>query len=158
MGRPPTIVHAEAVSEAQIHHPLNPRSGMGHRSLSDAAGLERLGFHLVRLPPGKEANELHTHRFEEEFYYVIEGRGLLLVGDDRHEVGPGSFAGFPAPSPAHLMTNPFDEDLVYLIGGERRQFEIAEFPRHAKILFRAGADVYMADAGAVETLRLDMDD
>lgn len=100
--------------------------------------------------PGRESNEYHTHRFEEEFYYVLEGRGVLLVDGEEHEVGPGSFMGFPAPSVPHLMTNPFDEDLIYLVGGERRPFELAEFPRHDKVLVRAGMETWMVDADDLE--------
>lgn len=140
----------DAMEETEFRHPLNPRSGASYRSLSEAAGLERIGFHMIRLGPGREANELHTHRYEEEFYYVLSGRGVVLVGDDEHEVGPGSFVGFPAPSAAHLMTNPYDEDLVYLVGGERSRFEIAEFPRHDKVLIRAGDDILMADGAALK--------
>jgi uncharacterized cupin superfamily protein len=40
--------------------------------------------------------------------------------------------GFTAPGVAHHLRNPFAEDLVYLMGGERTGFEIGEFPRHGK--------------------------
>jgi len=135
----------EGMEELEFHHPLNPKSHAGYRSLSDALGLERIGFHLVRVPPGKEANEYHTHRFEEEFYFVLEGRGVVLIDGEEHEVGPGDFIGFRAPSPPHLMTNPFEDEIVYLVGGERREFEIAEFPRHDKVLIREGRNVWIAD-------------
>lgn len=55
------------------------------------------------------------------------------------EVGPGDFMGFPAPSVAHTMTNPYEEDLVYLMGGESHELEIGTFPRVGKrIIFAAG--------------------
>jgi hypothetical protein len=38
--------------------------------------------------------------------------------------------GFPAPAgPAHHVTNPYDEDLAYLMGGERIPDDIGYFPR-----------------------------
>lgn len=147
----------DAMEELEVPHPLNPRSGAGFRSLSDAVGLQRVGFHMIRLPPGTEANEYHTHRFEEEFYYVLEGRGVVLIEGQEHEVGPGSFMGFPASSGPHLMTNPFDEDLLCLVGGERREFELAEFPRHDKVLIRAGRDAWLVDADDLERLAFDLD-
>ncbi|MFW6198428.1 MAG: cupin domain-containing protein [Acidobacteriota bacterium] len=153
MSDRPTVIDAariDAMEEVRFRHPLNPKSGATFRSLSETAGLERIGFHLIRLGPGREANELHTHRFEEEFYYVLSGRGVLLAGDEEHEMGPGSFVGFPTPSEPHLMTNPFDEDLVYLVGGERNAFEIAEFPRHGKVMIRDGTEVLMVDREHVE--------
>ena len=41
------------------------------------------------------------------------------IDGGEHEVGPGDFMGFPTPSLGHHLRNPFDEDLVYLMGGER---------------------------------------
>jgi uncharacterized cupin superfamily protein len=140
----------ESMPETEFTHPLNPKSGASLRSLSEAAGLRRIGFHMIRLPAGREANEYHTHRFEEEFYYVLEGRGVVLVDGEEHEVGPGAFVGFPAPSGPHLMTNPYDDELVYLVGGERREFEIAEFPRRGKAVIRAGADAWFVSSSDLE--------
>lgn len=145
----------EAMEEQEFHHPLNPESHAWYRSLSDALSFERIGFHQVRVPPGKEANEYHTHRFEEEFYYVLSGRGVVLIDGEEHEVGPGDFIGFPSPSPPHIMTNPFDEDVVYLVGGERREFEIAEFPRHEKVLIRERQNVWIATLEDLEVPALD---
>jgi len=31
----------------------------------------------------------------------------------------GDFMGFPAPSVGHHLRNPFDADLIYLMGGDR---------------------------------------
>ena len=52
---------------------------------------------------------------------------------------------FPAPSVAHHLRNPFADDLVYLMGGESRRFEIADFPRIRKRMIRDGADVQVYD-------------
>lgn len=153
MSNEPTILSREQIEEQDevaVSHPLNPKSEMFYRPLTESAGFEHSGLHLLRVPPGMESNELHSHRFEEEFYYVLEGRAVLQVGDAAHELGPGSFAAFPAGSAAHLMTNPFDEDLVYFSGGSRSPFEIGEFPRHDKVLIRSGRDAWMVDAEQLE--------
>jgi uncharacterized cupin superfamily protein len=49
--------------------------------------------------------------------------------------------GFPTPSVAHHLRNPHDEDLVYLVGGENLDVEIADFPRLGKRMLRRGQDV-----------------
>ena len=51
------------------------------------------------------------------------------------------------PSVAHLLRNTGVEDLVYLAGGENREFEVAEFPTLNKRMVRMGqqVDVYDAD-------------
>ena len=53
--------------------------------------------------------------------------------------------GFPAPSVAHHLSNPFDDELVYLMGGEAREAEIAEFPELGKRLVRRGNTVEIYD-------------
>ncbi|HLL83585.1 MAG TPA: cupin domain-containing protein, partial [Longimicrobium sp.] len=105
--------------EESGQHPLNPRSQLyGHR-LGDAVGLQRLGVAQLRIPPGKESFILHTHACEEEWLYVLSGRARVQLDDDFYDIGPGDFVGFPTPSVAHHLTNPFAEDFVYLAGGER---------------------------------------
>lgn len=44
--------------------------------------------------------------------------------------------GFPTPSVAHHLKNAGDEDLVYLVGGESLDFEIADFPQLGKRMLR----------------------
>ena len=126
-------------------HPLNPRSEIHGLSLSEMAGMQRVGVHLVKVPPGKEAFIYHTHTTEEEFIYILSGRGVAEIDGIRHEVGPGDFMGFPTPSAAHHLTNPFDDDLVYLMGGERREVEIADFPRIGKRILRTAGEAHIAD-------------
>ena len=53
--------------------------------------------------------------------------------------------GFPTPSVAHHLRNPYDEDLVYLVGGENLDVEIADFPRLGKRMIRRGQDVEIYD-------------
>ena len=134
-----------AAAEVGISHPLNPNSQVffrafatsgGGKSLSEVAGLQRLGVHLVRIPPGKESFAYHSHHTEEEFVYIVSGRGIAEINDREVEIGPGDFLGFRTPGCAHHIKNPFGEDLVCLMGGERREIEIAEFPRLGMRLIR----------------------
>jgi uncharacterized cupin superfamily protein len=126
----------KAMQETVKVHGLNPKAVRHTKSLSDLLGMSHLGIHLVRVEPGKETTQFHFHHQEEEFLYIISGRGLAEIGDEQVEVGPGDFMGFSAPSLPHTMTNPFEEDLVYLMGGERRSFDICDYPRLQKRLFR----------------------
>jgi uncharacterized cupin superfamily protein len=136
--------HAKVKEESQSH-PLNPDSLIRGISLSEQVGLKRLGFHLLRIAPGKESFIFHSHETEEEFIYILSGRGIAELGDESVEVGPGDFMGFPTPSIAHHLRNPFQEDLVYISGGERREMEVADFPRVGKRLVRVGMDVTIYD-------------
>jgi uncharacterized cupin superfamily protein len=142
------LIRAAAIDQLPgmtFSHPLNPRSQIDLRTLSDAPGLQRLGIHIGRVPPGKESFCYHYHRRLEEFVYIISGRGIAEIGDEEFEVGPGDFMAFPAPSPGHHLRNPFDADLVYLMGGERGDFEIGEFPRLGKRAIFQRDDAYIID-------------
>ncbi len=129
--------------EESQSHPLNPLSEIHGHALSQLVGLQRTGVYLLRIPPGKESFVYHSHQLEEEWMYILSGRGIAEIGDEQHEVGPGDFIGFPTPSLAHHLRNPFSEDLVYLSSGERREMEVADFPRQGKRMVRVGGQVGM---------------
>ena len=153
MSKPPVILTPEQVRETDevcVRHPLNPESLMYYRPLSEQAGFEHGGLHMVRVPAGHESNELHSHEVQEEFYFVLSGRARMLVGDDAHDLDAGGFAAFPAGSAAHMITNPFDEDLVYLVGGSRTAFEMGEFPRHGKTFVHTGGKMRIIDTDQLE--------
>ena len=147
----PLVRAADRAAEQTFSHPLNPVSGGSGVSLSDAAGLERVGLNFIRVPPGKEANIHHAHQCEEEFYYILSGRGVIEIGDEEHEIGPGDFAGFATPGVGHLLKNTSDdEDLVYLAGGERKRVEVAAFPKIGKHLIRTGREGFLVDSDKLE--------
>ena len=141
--RSPLIRARERASlrEHAFSHPHNPKSELRSLALGDLVGMTRMGIHLVRMAPGKESFVRHSHYLEEEFLYVLEGRGIVELDDEEHEVGPGDFLGFPTPSIAHHLRNPFAEELVYLSGGERREADIAEYPTLGKRVVRIGTHV-----------------
>jgi uncharacterized cupin superfamily protein len=119
-------------------HPLNPKAVRHTKSLGDQVGFHHIGVHLVRVAPGHDSTEHHVHQLEEEFAYIISGRGLASLGEQTYEVGPGDFLGFAAKGIAHSLSNPFDQDLVYLVGGMRLEYDICDYPRQARRLYRAG--------------------
>jgi uncharacterized cupin superfamily protein len=116
-------------TERRNRHPFNPNSDVFVRRLSAAAGLKRTALSLARVPPGKESFIYHSHERDEEFLFILSGRGIAEIGDNVYEVGPGDFMGFTAPGPAHHLINPNDVDLVYLMGGERSGKDVGNFPK-----------------------------
>lgn len=147
------LVRAPARDAAfELRYPLNPSAQLFMTPLSRAVGLERIGVTLGRMPPGKESFIYHSHRHEEEFVYILSGRGVAEVDGEELEVGPGDFLGFPTPSVAHHLRNPFDEELVYLMGGEHKDVEVAEFPKIGKRLIRDGDELSLVDADALKPL------
>ncbi len=131
---------AAKAAEESFSHPLNPASELRGTTLSRLAGLERCGVNVIRVPPGKESFVHHVHLVDEEWMYVISGKGELRIGDERFTVGPGDFAGFPPRTHAHHLRNVGTEDLVYLSGGEAVDYGVADFPELGLRLVHVGGD------------------
>jgi uncharacterized cupin superfamily protein len=137
------LIKAEevAANAADFSHPWNPNSQLVGTRLSALVGLSRVGVSLVCIPAGKESFVYHSHHREEEWIYIISGQGVAEINGEEFEVAAGDFMGFPAPSVAHRLRNPHEEELVYLVGGETLDVEIADFPRLGKRMLRRGQDV-----------------
>jgi GST-like protein len=116
-------------AEVSLEQRLNPRSKFKDAWLSRLAGLGRVGVSRGRIPPGGESFAYHAHHAEEEWVFIVAGRARARIDDREIDLGPGDFAAFPAPQAAHLLTNPFDEDCVYLMGGESgRPSDVIRYP------------------------------
>ncbi len=124
------------LSEVAHIHQFNDQAVRQTRSLGDLVGLEHVGIHLVRIEPGYESTQFHYHHQDEEFIYVLSGRGIAEIGDEEFEIGPGDFMGFGRNSSPHAMRNPFDTDLSYLIGGSRSKVDICDHPRLKRRMYR----------------------
>ena len=135
--------------EQPFSHHWNPKSQLIGVQLSRALGLKRTGVSIARIPPGTESFVYHSHQSEEEWFYILSGRGIAEIDGEEIEIAAGAFMAFPTPSVPHHLKNPFDQDLIYLMGGENHSIEIADFPRLGKRMIRNGdqIDIYqVADA------------
>ena len=125
-----------ALPEKVNVHQFNANAIRHTRSLGDLLGLTDIGIHLVRLEQGNASTQFHFHHIDEEFVYILSGRGIAEIGNDRHEIGPGDFMGFRRESLPHSMSNPHAEDLVYLMGGNRNAIDICDYPRIGRRMYR----------------------
>ena len=143
----PNLIRADEITrqEESASHPMNRNSQLIGTHLSALTGLSRTGVSIVRIPPGKESFAYHAHHAEEEWIYILSGTGSALIDGIEHEVTAGDFMGFPAPSVAHHLRNDSADDLVYLMGGESHEIEVADFPHHGKRMVRIGNDVQIYD-------------
>lgn len=142
--------------ELHIRHPWNDKSDVFIKRLAPLAGLSRIALSLARVPPGRESFVYHRHERDEEFLFILSGRGRAEIGDEVFEVGPGDFMGFGAPDgPAHHLINPYDEDLVYLMGGESSGFDIGHFPRLRRRIIHGSAGIEAIGDDDCEQLTLD---
>jgi mannose-6-phosphate isomerase-like protein (cupin superfamily) len=81
---------------------------LGVRFMLDGARTQGR-FSLVEhpLPARALGAPLHTHRREDEFSYILEGRFGFQLGDDVLEAGPGEFVAKPR-GVAHTFWNAGD--------------------------------------------------
>ncbi len=119
----------DALPEVRHVHQFNASAIRMTRNLGDTLGLSRMGLSLVRVEPGNESTTYHYHEADEEFIFILSGRGIADIGGVEQEIGAGDVMGFPTPSAPHTMRNPFSEDLVYLVGGERNELDVVHYPR-----------------------------
>lgn len=155
------IVRAEKAFEFRdtIAQVWNPGAIVPGTQLDRIVGLRRSRVNLIRLTPGTAASPYHTRYSEEEWIYVLQGQGVVEIDGAEHLIGVGDFVGFAAPSVPHQLRNPFNRSLVCLIGGERAEIDIADFPRLGKRMFRRGDHMEVYDtADAEETAPADFDE
>lgn len=154
-GRDYLVRSDERGDETRVCHPLNPDSELYWTPLSDRVGMERAQLHLARLAPGKESFLPHAHMAQEEFVFILEGNGEAEIGGQRLAVGPGDYMGFPTDGTTHSLRNTGEEDLVYLMGGERGGLEVAFFPTRGKVMIAQSDCVYLVDEAALEKKTLE---
>lgn len=74
------------------------------------------------LPPGKSVSP-HHHEVLEEVYYILEGSGLMTVGEETREVGAGDAIYIPQNN-RHTLTNTGAEMMrILLVCGPAFYFE-----------------------------------
>jgi uncharacterized cupin superfamily protein len=62
-------------------------------------GAKDLGYSYDVVPPGKRSCPFHSHRGEEEMFFIVRGNGTLRFGDEsnfqsKYESERGGFRGF----------------------------------------------------------------
>jgi len=122
--RPPFIVSSADVPE-KIHRYPNSTEGMApSRSIGRAAGLLKIGIHLVRIPPGTRTSWPHAESLEEEFVYVVEGEIDAWIDGQLVRMKAGDLAAFPSGTGiCHTFINDGDREAVLLSGGEADKAE-----------------------------------
>lgn len=84
---------------------------------------DRLMLGLNCLEPG-QSQRAHTHAGQDKFYFVAEGAGEFVVGDETRQAGQGMVVWAPS-GVTHGVTNTGAVRLVLVVG-------IAPFPQVEK--------------------------
>jgi len=70
-----------------------------------------LSLAVARVEPGKQS---YAHYLKQvEVYYILEGRGLIHVGEETAEVGPGDAVYIP-PGASQWIENRGEDELLFI--------------------------------------------
>lgn len=102
--------------------------------ISTRIGAQKLGFNITAVPPGKAAFPFHSHRVNEEAFFVLQGEGIVRIGMQTYGIQAGDFIACPAGGieTAHQICNTGQEELRYLAISTLLYPELAEYPDSGK--------------------------
>jgi mannose-6-phosphate isomerase-like protein (cupin superfamily) len=101
---------------SMLENPLVTETGEIIYELIGAAGTDldipNHSLAKIVIPPGKSST-LHYHKRSQESYFILEGLGQMIVGDESETVTAGQACYIPAGQ-THQINNQTQEDLVFL--------------------------------------------
>jgi uncharacterized cupin superfamily protein len=131
--RPPTIVALDDLEPSlQDRGPVHRT----RRDLGRGAGSQLSGLQHVTVPPGRRSSVRHCHSHDEELFVVLEGGGTLLLGDERHDVRPGSIVARPPGTGVAHSFEAGDDGIVLLAYGTREPADACWYPDSRKVSSR----------------------
>ena len=111
-------------------------------------GAKDLGYSYDVVPPGKRSCPFHSHRGEEEMFFVVKGQGTLRYGSEARKIRAGDVICCPTggPETAHQIVNDSDAELAYLSVSTMMPAEVCEYPDSGKIGAFGGGVRHMTHA------------
>jgi uncharacterized cupin superfamily protein len=104
------------------------------KELDALIGARRLGYQLLRLPPGQSICPYHLHHKTEELFLVTEGTCTMRTDRGQWQVVQGDYIAFPpGPTGVHKFTNETELDCVLLAVGEKLDNDVCEYPDSDKV-------------------------
>jgi uncharacterized cupin superfamily protein len=131
--RPPTIVNLSDIEAVTVERPRVART---RRNLGRAAGSVATGIQHVEVFPGKESAPAHCHSLEEEIFVILDGDGVVVLGEEETPVRPGHVISRPAGTGIAHVFRAGAGGLTYLAYGMRNPGDVCYYPRSNKIAFR----------------------
>ena len=109
--------------------------GCSFARLGPLLGAKELGYSYDVVPPGKRACPFHSHRAEEEMFFIVRGTGTLRYGSETRGIRAGDVICCPTggPETAHQIINDSTEELAYLSVSTMMPAEVCEYPDSQKI-------------------------
>jgi uncharacterized cupin superfamily protein len=143
LTRPAYIAHWKDIEEQPAGSYPNSAELMSFGApFARLFGLERIGIHHERLPPGRRTSYPHAEKTEEEFVYVLEGTPDVWIDGTLHRLKEGEGVVFkPGTGIAHTFINNTSAEVRLLVVGEhRRSDNQVHYPLHPQRNVELGAD------------------
>jgi len=117
--------------------------------LGPLLGAKDLGYSYDLVPPGKRSCPFHSHRGEEEMFFILKGTGTLRYGAESRKIRAGDVICCPTggPETAHQIINDSDAELAYLSVSTMMAAEVCEYPDSQKIGAYGGGLRHLTHAG-----------
>jgi uncharacterized cupin superfamily protein len=110
------------------------------KELSNAVDAEELGCSLYELPSGERSWPYHYHTANEEAMFVLDGTGMVRLGDDELPLSAGDFVTIPADEDGgHQVVNDSDGPLRYLMVSTMNEPDVTVYPEMGKFGVFAGS-------------------
>src|SRR5271163_4630868 len=103
--------------------------------LGSQLGAKELGYSYDVVPAGKRSCPFHSHRGEEEMFFIVRGTGTLRYGSESRKIRAGDVICCPTggPETAHQIINDSDAELAYLSVSTKMPAEVCEYPDSKKV-------------------------
>jgi uncharacterized cupin superfamily protein len=132
-------IDARVVNSDELE--LEHSSAVGGKFESESArvgprlGAKDLGYSYDVVPPGKCSCPFHSHRGEEEMFFIVRGEGTLRYGSERRKIRAGDFICCPVggPETAHQIVNDSGAELAYISVSTMMPAEVCEYPDSGKV-------------------------
>ena len=129
------------------HFEQGERYGCDAIRIGPLLGAKDLGYSYDVVPPGKCSCPFHSHRAEEEMFFIVRGTGTLRYGGETREIRAGDFVCCPTggPETAHQIVNDSNAELAYISVSTMMPAEVCEYPDSKKIGAFGGGLRHMTD-------------
>ena len=135
---PKSVIDSRVINiDALTLHPFSQgeKFGCSAERIGPLLGAKSLGYSYDVVPPGKSACPFHSHRAEEEMFFILSGEGTLRYGAERRKIRAGDFICCPTggAETAHQIINDSNADLAYISVSTMMPAEVCEYPDSQKI-------------------------
>ena len=106
------------------------------RTPGKVAGSKRSQLNHFVIEAGARSWPQHCHSAEEEIFVILDGEGVLVLGDDEHPVRRGHVVSRPAGTGVAHTFRAGEGELTFLAYSTREPNDITYYPKSGKIFLR----------------------